>query len=156
VTGEGPQQLGGGGMLGAWDEPGLAVHEGRLRAEDTLVLATDGWFEAGPTERHVGPEALGSLAHSFAELGLSEMTERLRLDALARSGGPLRDDLVLLTLRPSALVPAASGEAAEGDQADQGHDQADPEAPHDHQHDPDDHDDAAERDPGVRLSVSGH
>jgi PAS domain S-box-containing protein len=156
VTREGPLQLGGGSMLGAWNEPSLAVHEGTLRSEDTVVLATDGWFEAGPTERHVGPEALSSLAHSFAELELREMTERLRLDALARSGGPLRDDLVLLTLRPGALVPAAPGEAAEGDQADQGHDQTHPEAPHDHQHDSDDHDDAAERDSGVRLSVSGH
>jgi PAS domain S-box-containing protein len=156
---EGPAQLGGGCMLGAWEDPPLAMHEGELEAGETIVLATDGWFEAGPTERHVGPESLGTLAHSFAELELSEMTERLRLDALARSGGPLRDDLVLLALRPSALsglVPAAAGEAAEGDQADQGDDQTDPEAPDDHQHDPDDHDDAAERDSGVRASVGSH
>ncbi|HWP32994.1 MAG TPA: SpoIIE family protein phosphatase [Solirubrobacterales bacterium] len=156
VTREGPLQLGGGTLLGAWDDPPLAVHEGELQPEDTVVLATDGWFEAGPAERHVGPDSLGTLASSFADLGLREMTERLRLDALARSGGPLRDDLVLLTLRASALVPASAGEAAEGDQADQGHDQTNPEAPEDHQHDPDDHDDAAERNSGVRASVRSH
>ena len=156
VSSEGPQQLGGGCMLGAWEDPPLALHEGELTAGDTVVLATDGWFEAGPTERHVGPESLGNLAHSFAGLDLKEMTERLRLDALSRSGGPLRDDLVLLTVRPSALVPATAGEATESDQADQGHDQADPEAPEDHQHDADDHDDAAERDSGVRTSLSSH
>ena len=156
VTREGPLQLGGGTLLGAWDDPPLAVHEGELQPEDTVVLATDGWFEAGPTERHVGPDSLGTLAYSFADLELREMTERLRLDALARSGGPLRDDLVLLTLRASALVPASAGEAAEGDQADQGHDQTNPEAPEDHQHDPDDHDDAAERNSGVRASVRSH
>jgi PAS domain S-box-containing protein len=156
VTRDGPLQLGGGTLLGAWDDPPLAVHEGELQPEDTVVLATDGWFEAGPAERHVGPDSLGTLASSFADLGLREMTERLRLDALARSGGPLRDDLVLLTLRASALVPASAGEAAEGDQADQGHDQTDPEAPEDHQHDADDHDDAAERNSGVRASVRSH
>jgi PAS domain S-box-containing protein len=156
VTREGPLQLGGGSLLGAWDDPPLSVHEGELQPEDTVVLATDGWFEAGPTERHVGPDSLGTLADSFADLELREMTERLRLDALSRSGGPLRDDLVLLTLRASALVPASAGEAAEGNQADQGHDQTDPEAPDDHQHDPDDHDDAAERDSGVRASVRSH
>jgi PAS domain S-box-containing protein len=156
LTREGPLQLGGGSLLGAWDDPPLSVHEGELQPEDTVVLATDGWFEAGPTERHVGPDSLGTLAHSFADLGLREMTERLRLDALSRSGGPLRDDLVLLTLRASALVPTSAGEAAEGNQADQGHDQTDPEAPDDHQHDPDDHDDAAERDSSVRASVRNH
>lgn len=153
---EGPEQLGGGSMLGAWEDPPLSVHEGELRSEETIVLATDGWFEAGPVKRHVGPESLGTLAHSFAALELEEMTERLRLDALARSGGPLRDDLVLLALRPRALVPAAADEAAESDQADQGHDQTHPEAPEDHQHDADDHDDAAERDTGIRASISSH
>lgn len=156
VTREGAVQLGGGCMLGAWEDPPFAAHDGELAAGDTLVLATDGWFEAGPTERHVGPESLGDLARSFADLELTEMTERLRLDALTRSGGPLRDDLVLLAVRPSALVPAAAGEAAESDQADQGDDQADPEAPEDHQHDADDHDDATERDSGVRASLRSH
>jgi serine phosphatase RsbU (regulator of sigma subunit) len=103
ITPEGPTQLGGGFMLGAWDDPPLAVHKRVLAAGETIVLATDGWFEAGPPERHIGPEELGALAHSFAELEPKKMTQRLRLDAFARSGGPLRDDLVLLALRPSAL-----------------------------------------------------
>jgi serine phosphatase RsbU (regulator of sigma subunit) len=156
VTRDGSVQLGGGCMLGAWEDPPFAAHDGELATGDTVVLATDGWFEAGPTERHVGPESLGSLARSFADLDLKEMTERLRLDALARSGGPLRDDLVLLTVRPSALIPATAGEATESDQADQGHDQSHPEAPEDHQHDADDHDDATERDSGARASLRSH
>jgi hypothetical protein len=46
--------------------------------------------------------------------------------------------------RPSVPPPAC--EAAEEDEADQGDDQAQPEAPQDRHHDADDHDDAAGRD----------
>ncbi len=100
ITESGPVQLGGGTVLGAWDDPPLPRHEAKLQPGETVVLVTDGWFEAGPPARHVGPEALGALAHSLADLELAEMTEQLRQDAIARSGGPLRDDMVLLALRP--------------------------------------------------------
>ncbi|HWA55023.1 MAG TPA: SpoIIE family protein phosphatase [Solirubrobacterales bacterium] len=102
VTEEGPVQLGGGAVLGAWADAPLPVHERQLREGETLVLATDGWFETGPPETHVPPEELGRLAHSFADLELGEMTECLRQDAIARSGGKLRDDMVLLTIRPGS------------------------------------------------------
>jgi len=102
VTAEGPVQLGGGAVLGAWADAPLPVHERQLREGETLVLATDGWFETGPPDTHVAPEELGRLAHSFADLELGEMTECLRQDAIARSGGKLRDDLVLLTIRPGS------------------------------------------------------
>lgn len=102
VTGEGPVQLGGGAVLGAWADAPIPSHEIELLAGETLVLATDGWFEAGPPETHVGPEALAELAHSFADLELGEMTECLRQDAISRSSGRLRDDLVLLALRPGS------------------------------------------------------
>jgi PAS domain S-box-containing protein len=101
VTAEGPQQLGGGAVLGAWADAPFPSHEGELGAGETLVLATDGWFETGPPDTHVGPEALAELAQSFAELDLAEMTECLRQNAIARSDGPLRDDLVLLAVRPA-------------------------------------------------------
>jgi PAS domain S-box-containing protein len=102
VTSEGPVQLGGGAVLGAWADAPMPSHEAVLGAGETLVLATDGWFEAGPAETHLGPEALGELATSFADLELGEMTECLRQDAISRSAGRLRDDLVLLAIRPGA------------------------------------------------------
>ena len=102
VTSKGPVQLGGGAVLGAWADAPIPSHEIELVAGETLVLATDGWFEAGPPETHVAPEALAELAHSFADLELGEMTECLRQDAIARSDGRLRDDLVLLALRPGS------------------------------------------------------
>jgi len=102
VTSGGPVQLGGGAVLGAWADAPIPSHEVELLAGETLVLATDGWFEAGPAETHVATSALGELAHSFADLELGKMTECLRQDAIARGGGRLRDDLVLLALRPGA------------------------------------------------------
>lgn len=100
VTRKGPVQLGGGALLGAWEGASVPNHEGELHPRETLVLTTDGWFEAGPPEEHASPEALAELAYSLAELELAEMTEALRRDAIARSGGPLRDDMVVLALRP--------------------------------------------------------
>lgn len=100
VKADGPVQLGGGSVLGAWADSPLGHHEGELLPGETLVLATDGWFEAGPAETHVGGDALGAMAHSCADLDLSEMTEFLRQDAIHRSGGPLRDDMVVLAVRP--------------------------------------------------------
>jgi serine phosphatase RsbU (regulator of sigma subunit) len=100
VKPSGPVQLGGGSVLGAWADSPLGHHEGELLPEETLILATDGWFEAGPAETHVGGDALGAMAHSFADLDLSEMTEALRQDAITRSHGPLRDDMVVLAVRP--------------------------------------------------------
>jgi PAS domain S-box-containing protein len=100
VTREGPVQLGGGSLLGAWAGSPVPRHESELRPGETLVLTTDGWHEAGPPETHVGSEALAALAHSLAEHDLAEMTEALRRDAIARSGGPLRDDMVVLAMRP--------------------------------------------------------
>jgi PAS domain S-box-containing protein len=99
---DGPAQLGGGTVLGAWANSPLGQHEGELLPTETLVLATDGWFDAGPPETHLGPDALAALAYSFADLDLAEMTECLRQDAISRSGGPLRDDMVVLTVRPEA------------------------------------------------------
>jgi PAS domain S-box-containing protein len=102
VTGEGPVLLGGGAVLGAWADAPLPTHEVGLLTGETLVLVTDGWFEAGPPETHVGASALAELAHSFADLDLAEMAECLRQDAIVRSGGKLRDDLVLLAVRPGS------------------------------------------------------
>jgi PAS domain S-box-containing protein len=102
VRREGTVQLGGGTVLGAWADAPLPLHETHLEPGETLVLVTDGWFEAGPPATHVGPEELEHLAHSFADLELGEMVECLRQDAIVRSDGKLRDDLVLLAIRPGS------------------------------------------------------
>jgi GAF domain-containing protein len=95
-------QLGGGSVLGAWEEAAIERHEASISAEDTLVLCTDGWLEAGPVDAHRGPEGLAEMAGALSDLGLEELTERLRADAVSRGGGVLRDDMVVLAVRPSA------------------------------------------------------
>ncbi|MDQ3725336.1 MAG: serine/threonine-protein phosphatase, partial [Actinomycetota bacterium] len=88
--------------LGAWREANVERHERRMEAADTLALCTDGWLEAGPISKHQGPETFAEMTQSLAGLSLEEMTERLRADAVGRSGGTLRDDLVVLAVRPRA------------------------------------------------------
>ncbi len=105
TTSEGPVQLGGGSVLGAWPGASVQRHEAILAVGDTLVLCTDGWLEAGPVESHHPPEALAEMAHSLSGLKLEELTARLQVDALARSGKSLRDDVVILAVRPEAAQP---------------------------------------------------
>jgi PAS domain S-box-containing protein len=111
TTAEGPRLLGGGSVLGAWPEANVKRHELALGPGATLVLCTDGWLEAGPVASHQGPENFAAMTQSLAGLELEEMTERLRADAVNRSSGTLRDDLVVLAVRPQSAV--AAGEAQE-------------------------------------------
>jgi PAS domain S-box-containing protein len=100
VTAEEPVLLGGGAVLGAWEEAAVQSHEVELGPGQTLVLCTDGWLEAGPVADHADPEALAAMASALAPLELAELTARLRADAIRRGAGALRDDLVILALRP--------------------------------------------------------
>jgi PAS domain S-box-containing protein len=97
----GAEQLGGGSLLGAIAEPPIGRHERTLASGETLLLCTDGWLEAGPRDRHCEPEDLVEIATANAHLPVEHLSERLRLDAVARSGGSLRDDMVIVALRPA-------------------------------------------------------
>jgi phosphoserine phosphatase RsbU/P len=95
-----PELLGGGSVLGAWQEAIVERHERGLPASQTLALCTDGWLEAGPVASHQGPESFAEMTQSLSGLELEELTERLRADAVGRSSESLRDDLVVLAVRP--------------------------------------------------------
>ena len=95
-------QLGGGAVLGAWADPAVERHENKIAAGETLVLCTDGWHEAGPRTQHRDPEGLAEMGLWLGEMELGELTERLRRDAIGRSEGSLRDDMVILAIRPTA------------------------------------------------------
>jgi PAS domain S-box-containing protein len=97
-----PELLGGGTVLGAWKEANVERHERVLEPGATLALCTDGWLEAGPVASHQGPKNFAEMTQALAGLSLDELTERLRADAVARSSGTLRDDLVVLAVRPRA------------------------------------------------------
>jgi hypothetical protein len=72
------------------------------------VLCTDGWLEAGPPAAHHGAEELAAKVHSLSGEELEDLTESLRQDALGRGDGTLRDDLVVLAVRPSARGEASA------------------------------------------------
>jgi len=101
-----PQLLGGGSVLGAWRQANVDRHERSLAPSETLALCTDGWLEAGPVDTHQGPEAFATMTQTLAGLELDEVTERLRADAVGRSQGRLRDDLVVLAVRSRATSDA--------------------------------------------------
>jgi len=116
ATESGPHLLGGGSVLGAWEKANVECHEQPLGSAETLALCTDGWLEAGPVASHQGPESFAEMTQSLSGLELEELTDRLRADAVGRSAGTLRDDLVVLAIRPRAASELAEtpGELAVG------------------------------------------
>ncbi|MGE5408245.1 MAG: SpoIIE family protein phosphatase [Syntrophothermus sp.] len=96
-----PAELGGGTMLGGWEDPRLARHEATVAPGDTLVFCTDGWLEAGPTERHADPEALAASVAALGDLETDRLAERLAAQAVSRAEGEVRDDLLVLAARPA-------------------------------------------------------
>jgi len=97
-------RLGGGSVLGAWRDASVQSHQTTLAFGDTLILYTDGWLEAGTVEDHRPPEDLVEMARTLSGLELGELTEHLQADALDRSGGSLRDDMVILAIRPEVAA----------------------------------------------------
>jgi PAS domain S-box-containing protein len=95
----GARLLGGGTVLGALQDAKVQRHDATFARGDTLVFCTDGWLEAGPPSEHRDPLELAQLAEYLAPLALEEMLARMRGDAISRSYGELRDDVVLLALR---------------------------------------------------------
>ncbi|HWC09280.1 MAG TPA: PP2C family protein-serine/threonine phosphatase, partial [Solirubrobacterales bacterium] len=108
LDGSGAKQLGGGSVLGAWTEAPPQSHETTIAAGETLILCTDGWHEAGPVDRHRDSEALAEIAGEYRHAELAELTTALLEDALKRGEGSLRDDVVVLAVRPSGELQSSS------------------------------------------------
>jgi PAS domain S-box-containing protein len=88
-----------GTLLGVLDP--IAVHEvsEQLRADQTLLLYTDGAPEARRGDDLLGEQGLALLAGRAPDLSLDGLLDHIERGALAHAGGSLRDDLALLALR---------------------------------------------------------
>jgi PAS domain S-box-containing protein len=109
ATRGGTRQLGGGTVLGAWSDSPIQRHDATLRPGGTLVLCTDGWLEVGPVSRHRDPGTFARAVSSLSGLELDSLTDRLRADAFDRGAGTLRDDMVILAVRPGAARRGSPG-----------------------------------------------
>src|SRR4051794_10005094 len=102
TTAAGPELLGGGSVLGALQEANGERHERALGPSATAARCTDGLLAAGQVTAPQGAETFAEMTQELSGLQLGELTERLRADAVTRSSGTLRDDLVVLAVRPRA------------------------------------------------------
>ena len=105
----GTRLVGGGTMLGVIADARPAVELVELGPDDTLILYTDGWLEAGALASHREPNELAGLVERERGQRLTVLLEQLRRDAFTRAGGDLRDDLVIVGLR---RAPVADRRAA--------------------------------------------
>jgi PAS domain S-box-containing protein len=113
ISGATVAQIGGGSLLGAWADAIPARHEARIEPGDTLLLYTDGWLEIGSPGDHLEPQSLADLAPALSLLGLEEMTEKLRGDAVSRGHGTLPDDLIIFAVRAVPGRPDVGGDDPE-------------------------------------------
>ena len=95
------QTLSGGAIVGVWPNAQADVHRFEIEPGETLLVYTDGWLEAGPVSNHRTADELAAAVAAGARDDLGELLDRLRGDAVTRAGVELRDDLVLLGIRPT-------------------------------------------------------
>jgi PAS domain S-box-containing protein len=92
-----------GSLLGIVDVPELFETNVDLAPGDALVLFTDGVTEA---DRSAGPEWLAEVLATHAGEPPAAIAEAVERDAMAAHGGPARDDVAVVVVRPAG--PAAS------------------------------------------------
>jgi PAS domain S-box-containing protein len=94
-----------GTLLGVLDPIEVAECEDELRADETLLLYTDGIPEAGHSGEVLGERGLIELCRNAPRLTLAQLLERIEQVALEHAEGSLRDDLALLgvRMRPASL-----------------------------------------------------
>ncbi len=97
-----------GSLLGIVDAPELTEAQVELMPGDALVLFTDGVTEA---DRSAGPERLAQVLSGFVGADPSAIAEAVERDALAAHGGPARDDVAVVVVRPDGSAAPFDGSA---------------------------------------------
>ena len=99
-------------LLGVVDDPELVDAEVELDAGDTLLLYTDGLTEAGAPARILATEDVAALLASVRGETASQTAEGCLREALAASGGAIRDDIAVLVARVGLGVISTAGRTA--------------------------------------------
>jgi len=109
-----------GTLLGVVDDPELVDATIELDVGDTLLLYTDGLTEAGAPSRLLGTEDVARLLASVRGETASQTAEGCLREALAASGGAIRDDIAVLVAQVGLAVASTAGRTAAGESSTRG------------------------------------
>jgi serine phosphatase RsbU (regulator of sigma subunit)/CHASE3 domain sensor protein/putative methionine-R-sulfoxide reductase with GAF domain len=109
-----------GTLLGVVEDPELGDATVELDVGDTLLLYTDGLTEAGAPSRLLTTEDVARLLASVRGETASQTAEGCLREALAASGGAIRDDTAVLVAQVGLGVVSTAGRSAAGESSTRG------------------------------------
>jgi len=109
-----------GTLLGVVEDPELVDATIELDLGDTLLLYTDGLTEAGAPSRLLGTEDVARLLASVRGETASQTAEGCLREALAASGGAIRDDIAVLVAQVGVAVASTAGRTAAAESSTRG------------------------------------
>jgi GAF domain-containing protein len=116
-----PRTLDGAGtLLGIVGDPELVDTTVELDVGDTLLLYTDGLTEAGAPARTLTTEEVAGLLAAVRGETASQTAEGCLREALAASGGAIRDDIAVLVAQVGVGVVSTSGRTPAGESSTRG------------------------------------
>jgi serine phosphatase RsbU (regulator of sigma subunit)/CHASE3 domain sensor protein len=110
----------GGTLLGVVEDPELADATIELEPGDTLLLYTDGLTEAGAPSHLLTTEDVERLLASVRGETASQTAEACLREALAASGGAIRDDIAVLVVQVGLGVVSTAGRTAAAESSTRG------------------------------------
>jgi serine phosphatase RsbU (regulator of sigma subunit)/CHASE3 domain sensor protein len=109
-----------GTLLGVVEDPELSNATIELEPGDTLLLYTDGLTEAGAPGHLLTTEDVERLLASVRGETASQTAEGCLREALAASGGAIRDDIAVLVAQVGLAVVSTAGRTAAGESSTRG------------------------------------
>jgi len=109
-----------GTLLGVVEDPELVDATVELDVGDTLLLYTDGLTEAGAPSRLMTTDDVARLLASVRGETASQTAEGCLREALAASGGIIRDDIAVLVAQAGLGVVSTAGRSAAGESSTRG------------------------------------
>jgi serine phosphatase RsbU (regulator of sigma subunit)/CHASE3 domain sensor protein len=109
-----------GTLLGVVEDPELTDATVELDVGDTLLLYTDGLTEAGAPARTLTTDEVARLVASVRGESAARTAEGCLHEALAASGGVIRDDIAVLVAQAGLGVVSTAGRSAAAESSTRG------------------------------------